>query len=52
MPTYGYKCKKCGATVDSERLLAENTRHMVDKKVCGTLRRLWQVNVNRSAFRG
>lgn len=44
---YEYVCKKCETHVEVDRLLAENARHMVDKKVCGTLRRVWSsVNVN------
>lgn len=46
-PVFLYVCRKCGVEVESPRLLAEHSRHMVDKKVCGTLRRVWSANFNR-----
>jgi ribosomal protein L40E len=47
-PVYAYKCRKCGVEIEAPRLLAENSRHMVEKKVCGTLRRVWGgTNFNR-----
>lgn len=55
MATFCYVCKTCGTAVEHDRLLADNTRHMVDHKVCGTLRRDWKagaVNVNKTNLRG
>lgn len=52
MPVFDYVCRKCGVKTElSER--KENTRHMVDGKVCGTFRRDWaSINVNRANLRG
>lgn len=48
MPIYEYVCRKCGTHVEIAKLLVPNSRHMVDKKVCGTLRRVWGgTNFNR-----
>lgn len=49
---YEYTCRKCGVVVEYDRILADNSRHMVDRKVCGSLRRVWSsINVNRQNLR-
>lgn len=48
MPSYEYRCKKCGTTTELDRLPKDGVamRHMVDGRVCGTFRRVWSANVN------
>lgn len=48
MPQYEYVCKKCGAGTILDRLPQDGVkmRHLVDGRVCGTFRRVWDANVN------
>lgn len=49
MPIYEYRCKKCGASTELDRLPKEGVtmRHMVDGRVCGSFLRVWNANFNR-----
>lgn len=50
---YDYVCKKCGVAVEADRLLAPNTRHLIDSGICGVLRRDYSsVNVNVANLKG
>lgn len=54
MPIYEYECKGCGKRVESTRILDPETRHLNDEPgdaVCGTLRRVWQVYINKENIR-
>lgn len=53
MPVYVYVCKKCGAQAELDRLPKDGAkmRHVVEGRVCGTFRRLWQANFNRENIR-
>lgn len=42
MPTYEYVCKGCGIHVETDKLKTAHPRHIVKKKVCGTLIRNWK----------
>ena len=52
-PTYEYVCRVCGTTVELDRPLTDEARHVhKDKTVCGTLRRVWStINVNKHNLR-
>ena len=54
-PVFPYVCKSCGVSVESDRVLTDETRHIDDKgKVCGTLRRDWKAQstaINIEAIR-
>lgn len=43
MPTYAYRCRKCGAETTLDRLPKDGAvmRHMVAGRICGTFRRDW-----------
>lgn len=53
--TYEYRCSGCGRTIESDRVLAPGSKHMVggpksdyrERKTCGTLKRVWYANFAR-----
>lgn len=48
MKVYEYRCNKCGTTVELEKLLGSNVRHLNGKKYCGNFLRVWgSANFNR-----
>lgn len=47
MPVYVYKCNQCGEVAELDRRLTDETRHMVESEICGTMIRDWKsVNIN------